>query len=108
MPKPSHRRTQLPHPKPHHQLRRNATTGAHPSKSAGNGTQQPRCKFEVRWLPSPPGFCLLGLVVIVTSSWLQEEARMTGDPLLVLDGLVQIFPQVSVTSTPLLDWFDCR
>ncbi|CAM0955653.1 unnamed protein product [Alopecurus aequalis] len=35
--------------------------------------QQPRCKFE-------------------------EEAKMTGGPLLVLDGLVQVFPQVNLST----------
>ncbi|KAM0865796.1 hypothetical protein ACQ4PT_043028 [Festuca glaucescens] len=35
--------------------------------------QQPSCKFE-------------------------EEAKMTGDPLLVLDGLVQVFPQVNLST----------
>jgi hypothetical protein len=31
---------------------------------------------------------------------LQEEANMTGDPLLVLDALVQVFPQVSAAPPP--------
>jgi hypothetical protein len=35
---------------------------------------------------------------------------MSGDPLLVLDGLVQVFPQVSATACRdrrRLDWFNC-
>ncbi|EMS55502.1 hypothetical protein CFC21_002573 [Triticum aestivum] len=52
--------------------RKHGATGASSSSSSADGTHT-SCKFE-------------------------EEARMTGDALLVLDGLVQVFPQVNFST----------
>ncbi|XP_020149278.1 uncharacterized protein [Aegilops tauschii subsp. strangulata] len=52
--------------------RKHGATGASSSSSSADGTH-PGCKYE-------------------------EEARMTGDALLVLDGLVQVFPQVNFST----------